>query len=104
MFLPIFVSYLFEDLLFFVYINVKFCIRIECVRLMLKKEKPFEDDEDHDDLNGRMVSAGKDGRLKVWSVTRFARNIAFLLYLMVMIIIIITVKNNLLEISFPISL
>ena len=97
MFPPCLVSYLFEDL-FFVYVKVKFCIRIECVRLMLKEEKHFEDDEDHDDLNGRMVSASKDGRLKVWSVTRFARNIAFLLYFTRMVIVMITVKNDLLHI------
>ena len=65
---------------------------------MLKKEKHFEDEEDHDDLNGRMVSASKDGRLKVWSVTRFARNIAFLLCFTIMVIIMITVKNDLLDI------
>ena len=66
---------------------------------MLKKEKHFEDDEDHDDLNGRMVSAGKDGRLKVWSVTRFAYNIIFLLYLLITIIVImIALKDNLRQI------
>ena len=65
---------------------------------MLKKEKHFEDEEDHDDLNGRMVSASKDGRLKVWSVTRFARNIAFLLCFTIMVIIMITVKSDLLDI------
>ena len=98
MFLPVFVLYLLEDL-FFVYINFGFFIRIECVRLMLKKEKHFEDDEDHDDLNGRMVSAGKDGRLKVWSVTRFAYNIIFLLYLLITIIVImIALKDNLRQI------
>ena len=98
MFLPVFVLYLLEDL-FFVYINFGFCIRIECVRLMLKKEKHFEDDEDHDDLNGRVVSAGKDGRLKVWSVTRFAYNIIFLLYLLITIIVImIALKDNLRQI------